>query len=149
MFVGLEVSYFILYVLLMLFMDINLEISWTPIAAYKNIEGKDPEKLYFQFFVMTSLWRKIFEIVLKCSFCQIFRHILWKFRHILGIFWELHILVKSSSFSKSKFLFFSFYYFFIFYIFENLLTSTSFLFQTDFSIFPFFIILAFQKYIVI
>ena len=59
-----------------------------------------------------------------------------------------HVLVKNSSSSKSKFLFFPLI-FFVFYIFEKLLTFASFLFQINLSIFPFFIILAFQKYIVI
>ena len=48
---GLEFSYFISYILLMLFMDMtSLEISGTPIVAYKNIEGKNPEYSFFQFF---------------------------------------------------------------------------------------------------
>ena len=102
---------------------------------------KKPWK-HFQFFVITSLWCKIFEIFLKCSFYQVFRHIPWK-----SFLSPLHILVKNSSSSKLKFLFFSFY-FFIFYIFEKLLTSASFLFQINFSIFPFLVILAFQKYII-
>ena len=54
----------------MLFMNINtsFEILCAPIVAHKNIERKNPENSYFQFFVMTSLWCKIFEIVLKRLF---------------------------------------------------------------------------------
>ena len=136
-------SHILHYILLMLFMDTNtsLEISWTPVVAYKNIEGKNPENSYFQFFVMTSLWCKIFEIVLKCSFYKVFGHILWKFGVHYTFWWKI-VVPQNQNFSFFPFPFF------IFYIFEKLLTSASFLFQINFSIFPFFIILTFQKYIV-
>ena len=129
-FLGLEVSYFILY------MDIktSLEISWTQSVAYKNIEGKNPENSYFKFFVMTSLWCKIFEIILKCYFCKVFGHIPWKFG-VHHTFWWKIVVPQSQNFS-----FFLWYFFFL---------PASFLFQINFSIFPFFITLAFQKYIVI
>ena len=44
-FLGLEVSNFLLYT------DIktSLEISWTQSVAYKNSEGKNPENAYFIF----------------------------------------------------------------------------------------------------
>ena len=123
-------------------MDINtsLEISWTPIVAYKNIEGKNPENSYFQFFVMTWLWCKIFELDLKRSFYQVFGHIMRKFGVYYTFWWKI-VVPQSQNFSFFPFTFF------IFYIFDKLLTSASFLFQINFSIIPFFIILVFQKYI--
>ena len=130
----------ILYILLMLFMDINtsLEILWTPIVAYKNIEGKNPENSYFQVFVMTSLWCKIFEIVSKCSFYQVFGHTLWKFGVHYTFWWKI-VVPQHQNFSFFPFIF-------LFFIFsKKLLTSASFLFQINLSIFPFSIILAFSE----
>ena len=120
--------------------DINtsLEISWTPIVANENIEGKIPENSYFQFFVMTSLWSKIFEVLLKRSFYQVFGHILWTCGFHYTFWWKV-VFPQSQNFSFFPFIFF------IFYFSEKILTSASFLFQIDFSIFLFFIILAFQK----
>ena len=99
-FLGLEVSYFILYILLMLFIDINTSFdnSWTPIVAYKNSEGKNPENSYFHFFVMTPLWCKVLKL-----FWSVLSMNVWS---------PLHILVKNSSSSKLKFIYFSFYFFY-------------------------------------
>ena len=91
--------------------DINtsLEISWTPIVANENIEGKIPENSYFQFFVMTSLWSKIFEVLLKRSFYQVFGHILWTCGFHYTFWWKLYFLkVKISLFFLLFFLFFIF-----------------------------------------
>ena len=80
----------------MLFMNINasLEILCAPIVAHKNLEGKNPENSYFQFFVMTSLWCRIFEIVLKCLFSPS----IWAYS--AKVWSPLHILVKNRSSSK-------------------------------------------------
>ena len=125
-FLRLEVSYFILYYIY-LYIYILLIYYIYIIYGYKHKSwnfmnsncclqkhwGKKPWK-YFQIFVMTSLWCKILEIFLKCSFYQVFRHIPWK------SFWSrLHILVNNSSSSKSKFLFFSFYFFYFLYFWKT------------------------------
>ena len=67
------------------------------------------------------------EIVLRCSFYQVFGHILWKFG-IYYMFWWKIVVPQSQNFSSFPFIFF------YFYIFEKLLTSASF-FQINF---PFF-----------
>ena len=99
--------FYILYILLMLFIDINtsLENSWTPIVAYKNSEGKNPENSYFHFFVMTPLWCKVLKL-----FWSVLSMNVWS---------PLHILVKNSSSSKLKFIYFSFYFFYFLYFWKT------------------------------
>ena len=81
-FLGLEVSYFILYILLMLFMDINksLEISWTPIAAYKNIKTLREKTLKIHTF--NFLWCRHYDV----KFLKLFWSVL--FTKYLDIFCE-------------------------------------------------------------
>ena len=87
--------------------------SWNfmnSIVAHKNIEEKNPENPYFQFFVMTSLWCETFEIVLKCSFYQVFGHILWKFGVHYTFWWKI-VVAQSQNFSFFPFIFFYFLHF--------------------------------------
>ena len=132
------------YIIYILFMDINtsLEISWTPIVAYKNIEGKNPENTF------NFLWWRHYDVkFLKFFWSALFTKYLGIFREshsgVHYTFWWKIVVPESENFSFFPFIFF------IFYIFEKLLTSVSFLFQINFSIFPFLVILAFQKYIII
>ena len=96
----------------MLFIDFNtsLEISSTPIVAYKKIEAKNPESSFFQFFVITPLWFKIFGIALKYSFYQVFGDILWKFGVHYTVWWKI-VIPQSQNFSFFPFTFSYFLYF--------------------------------------
>ena len=113
--------------------DINtsLEISWTLIVAHKNIERKNPENSFskpFQFFVITSLWCKIFEIIVKCSFSRVFGHIMWRFVVHYPFLWKI-VVPQSQNF------FFSFYFFLFFIFLKNCRRHHLLFFRL---IFPFF-----------
>ena len=66
--------------------------------------GEKPWKFILSIFVMTSLWYKIFEIALKCSFYQVFGHILWKFG-VHYAFWRKIVVPQIQNFFFPLYLF--------------------------------------------